>query len=241
MAKIIEPPVLMSRILTFVLATSIVVLVALVVALAKMIPLERPEVFFLLSQTPSVSTTIEPMTPDSSNEEALSAYEMGFVREYVIARNTLTDVAQTRKNWTNIIKPWSSEAVYSALTKTQLYTDYTFNDRPPVVSCSVNFSNNAKEQAVLKTKSARSGKSFSEYIVNFTWICENIGGQTTQKNYMIRIRIQSVLDSKMSGTLENLKKLRSNPLGTQVIGYTVISTDNNRDKTDDPLNSEGHF
>ena len=100
MAKIIEPPILMSRILTFVLAASVVVLGALAFVLVKMIPLERPEVFFLVNATRSVNVVIEPFNPDTS---AAINYEKGFVREYVIARNTLdVNPTITKNNWKNI-------------------------------------------------------------------------------------------------------------------------------------------
>ena len=89
MAKVIQPPVLLSRVLTFVFATSVVVLVTLVVALTKMMPLERPEVFFLLTHTLSVNAVIEPMVPNPANEQAMERYEKGFVREYVISRYTV--------------------------------------------------------------------------------------------------------------------------------------------------------
>ena len=213
MAKVVEPPVLMSRILTFVLATSIVVLAALLVALAKMMPLERPEVFFLLTSTRSVNAIIEPLTPDSANKNAIERYEKGFVREYVIARNTLhTNMSVTVNNWGKIVKPWSAPDVFAAFTKTAMYADYILSDIPQPMDCSVNFSDT--EQDVV---SDREG-----YMVNFTWVCKNSGGHTTQKNYKIRIRIKSELDKNMSGTLENLKKLKENPLGIQVSEYKVL-------------------
>lgn len=231
-AKIVEPPILMSRIMTFVLATSLVVLGALVFTLVKMVPLERPEVFFLLNNTSSVNTVIEPLVPDAKNKEAIANYEQGFIREYVIVRNTLyPNAALTKKNWTTITKTWSSDKVYSALTKTDLYNEYAFSDKPPRLDCVVDFSNINNEQAVLKTGS---NSKYNEYIVNFTWVCKNIGGQTTQKNYKIRIRIQSVLDEKASNTLENLNKLRDNPLGIRVVEYTILDGDG------DPLDSDRH-
>jgi len=221
-----QPPILMSRIMTLVLATSLVVLATLGYTLYKMIPLERPEVFFLLTNNNSVNAVIEPLVPDSGNEQAIENYEKGFVREYIITRNTLTSPALNRKNWTSIIKNWSSDKVYSALTKTELYKEYTLGDTPPMISCHVNFVNT--DQAVVKTAS-KSG--YDQYIADFAWICENIGGQTLRKNYKIRLRIQSVLDTKVSATLENLRKLRNNPLGIRVIEYMVIEGDN------DPLDT----
>ena len=228
-AKVIQPPVLLSRVLTFVFATSVVVLVTLVVALVKMMPLERPEVFFLLTHTLSVNAVIEPMVPNPANEQAMERYEKGFVREYVISRNTLMpNTALTQKNWINVVKPWSSNRVYSALTRTALYKEYSQNDTLPAVACSVNFSDKNKEQPVVKTGH---GSRTNEYTVTFAWVCKNIGGQTTQKNYKIRIKIQSVLDEKASDTLENLNKLRDNPLGIRVVEYTVLDGDG------DPLDS----
>lgn len=227
MAKIMKPPVLMSRILTFVLAASIVVLAALVFVLAKMIPLERPEVFFLLAPTRVNNLTIEPLDTDNiNNKVAISNYEKGFIRQYVIARNELyTNALATKSNWTKIVKPWSDKKVFSAFTKTILYKDYNFNDVPPSVSCSVNFSNAKGEEAVLRTNNG-------EYVVSFTWICKNIGGQNISENYKIRIKIQSTLDKDVSGTLENLRKLTENPLGIQVTEYTVLGGKS------DPLNSD---
>lgn len=222
MAKIIEPPILMSRILTFVLATSVVVLGVLAFVLVKMIPLERPEVFFLVNATRSVNVVIEPFNPDTS---AAINYEKGFVREYVIARNTLdANPAITKNNWKNIVKGWSDNGIYKKFTATKLYKNYMFSMQPPKVACSVNFDNLDNAQAVIRTGSGN-------YTVNFTWICKNIGGQTTSKNYKIKIKIQSELDKNVSGTLENLEKLKVNPLGIQVTEYEVQGGV-------DPLNSD---
>lgn len=239
MAKIIEPPILISRILMFMLATSIVVLAVLVFSLIKLIPLERPEVFFLLSPTRSVNTVIEPLIPEKNNPRALANYKQGFVREYVIARNTLyKEASLTRRNWANVVKSWSSDSVYSAFTKTALYSDYmdyASGDQPPALSCSVNFSGTSQEQAINDTTPRYS--DYNEYVVNFVWICKNSGRQTVQKNYMIRIKIDSVLDKRP----ENLNKLLSNPLGTRVIEYKVLSVDGNTSDHSDPLDSDKGF
>ena len=234
MSKVIQPPVLMSRILMFVLATSVVVLCALVIALAKMMPLERPEVFFLSNQTLSVNTVIEPLEPNPMNEMALRDYEEGFIREYIIVRNTLssTNATLTRQNWTNVIKPWSNNRVYGALTRTTLYSRYMSGDQMPDVSCYVNFTDQNKEQAVVRTGHT---DNYDEYTVTFAWVCKNSGGQTTQKNYKIRLKIQSVLNERSLDALQKLEKLRDNPLGTRVIEYTVLG--GNGDPLDSDMNS----
>ena len=225
MSKIVTPPVLVSKVLTFVLAGSIVVLATLVVVLAKMIPLERPEVFFLFTPTRSSDIIIHPMTPDANNTKRLDFYLKGFIREYIIARNTLypgTQAYLTRNNWSNTIKLWSSDKVFNDLTKTSLYRDYTFSKTLPHMSCSVNFDGAPVEM------------HNNWYQVNFVWVCkdENIGGHTTSKSYKIQLRIESELQSQISGTLENLEKLRKNPLGIRVVDYVV------KDDKADPLNSD---
>jgi len=229
-AKVIQPPVLLSRVLTFVFATSVVVLATLIITLVKIMPLERPEVFFLSTHTLSVNATIEPLVPNSANQQALEQYEKGFVREYIIARNTLMpNSGLTLKNWANVVKPWSNNRVYSAFTRTTLYKEYSDSGVSSAISCSVNFSDKNKEQPVVKTGH---NSQYDEYTVTFAWVCKNSGGQATQKNYKIRLRIQSVLDDKVSDTLENLNKLRDNPLGIRVVEYTILDGDG------DPLNSD---
>jgi type IV secretory pathway component VirB8 len=205
-----------------VLAASVVVLGALAFVLVKMIPLERPEVFFLVNATRSVNVVIEPFNPDTS---AAINYEKGFVREYVIARNTLdVNPTITKNNWKNIVKSWSDNGIYKKFTNTKLYKNYMFGMQPSKVTCSVNFDNLDNAQAVIRTGSGN-------YTVNFTWICKNIGGQTTSKNYKIKIKVQSELDKNVSGTFENLEKLKVNPLGIQVTEYDVQGDA-------DPLNSD---
>lgn len=229
MSKIMEPPVLVSKMLTLVLATAIVVLAALGFTLVKMIPLERPEVFFLLTPTRSSTVAIYPM--DLNNQDqAFYWYIRGFIREYIIARNTLYPGVQsyiTRNNWSNVVKLWSSDNVFNELTKTTLYNAYTFNAMSPTMSCSVNFESTNNEPAIVHVRN-------NVYQANFDWVCkdENIGGQTTSKKYKIQLRIDSELQSAKSGTVENLEKLRKNPLGIQVVEYNV------RDGKDDPLDSD---
>ena len=229
-SKVVEPPVLISKILTFVLATSVVVLGALVFTLIKMIPLERPEVFFLWTPTRAMNVTIVPMNPDTTNKTTMNQYKEGFIREYIIARNTLqsgTGVAITRNNWNSVIKPWSGNKVFSDFANTRLYKTIMFNRTPLNVSCSVDFFNTNKESAVVDMRDGW-------YQVNFAWICknENIGGQITKKNYKIQIRIQSELEKKISGVVDDLEKLRKNPLGIRVVDYVIKSGNG------DPLDSD---
>ncbi len=225
MAKVIEPPILMSRILAFVLAASIVVLAALGFVLYKMIPLERPEVFFLINATRSVNVVIEPFDANNANNTSIENYKRGFIREYIIARNELNaNPIITRNNWNNIVKPWSGNTVYKNFTSTSLYRKYMRNTQPQNVSCYVDFSDPEHSDAIIKTNR-------NDYTVYFRWICKNISGQPTTKNYKIQIKIQTDLDKRISGTMENLEKLKINPLGIQVTQYKIQD-----DK--DPLSSD---
>lgn len=230
MAKVVEPPVLMSRILTFVLATSVVVVCALGFTLMKMIPLERPEVFFLYTPTLATNVTIKPLVPDASNKNAIDAYQKGFVRQYVIARNTLETIPGiTRSNWIRIVQPWSSSKVFENLVKTRLYKEFAFGEKIPTIKCDVNFVSPDNDEPVLRMKK-------NVYQVKFAWICENISGQTPPKNYTMQIEVKSDLDENSSGTVGYLDKLRDNPLGLQVIQYKVL--DDGQGGRTDPLDSE---
>ena len=218
-AKVVEPPVLMSRTLTFVLATAIVMLAVLVFTLMKMAPLTRPEVFFLRYQGRRVNYVLE--QPDPQDADFQQEYIEGFVRTYVIARNTLEK--QTRVTidmWNNIVKPWSSPQVYDAFRKTNLYNDVMFH-RLHNISCVVDF------EKITNTNNV--------YHVVFNRICynQNSGRQTEQKSYKIDIEIQSYLDNQSGIVSDNLEELRNNPLGIQVTDYKVIGKNNN--KGIDPL------
>lgn len=224
MSKVIEPPILLSRALTFVLATSVVVLATLVFTLYKMAPLERPEVFFVLNETSAANLTIKPMNPEDTELQNIENYKRGFIREYIIARNTIRNGSEsdiTSDNWTSVVKPWSTPEVYDAFKKTKLYKKYRSFGK----SCAVSFSNSAKEEPIIDMKNGF-------YRVNFTWLCKNSSGQLDTKSYKINLRIQSELEKGYSGLLGNFDKLLDNPLGIRVSEYKVMGTDS------DPLDSE---
>lgn len=220
MAKIVEPPVLTSRILAFMLAASVVVLGVLVVTLIKMVPLERPEVFFVSASSSLSNVSIKGMEP---NAEITKSYEEGFIREYVIARNTLyQNTETTRNNWARIVKPWSSSDVFASLTKTNLYQIYTQENQLQPIECNVSFSSVAKTRR--------------DWVVEFDWICKNNSGQSVKKNYTIVIKLKS--DISKDGPIEDLSRLRVNPLGTQVTYYEIMDKNRNGAKGEDPLNSD---
>ena len=76
----IEPPVLVSRLMAFVLAMAVVVLVTMGYTIYKMFPLNRPQVFFLTSTLRADQEVhLVEMLPNSAN---FDEFKKAFVREY---------------------------------------------------------------------------------------------------------------------------------------------------------------
>ena len=111
MPERIEPPVLISRLMTLVMATALVVLGVLVWTLDKMFPLNRPQVFFLTTQ----NIRDKELTLTKMPTENLDAYKHQFIREYVRERNEIVpDISKMREKWAysddGVIKTRSTDA-----------------------------------------------------------------------------------------------------------------------------------
>lgn len=216
----IEPPFLMSRILTLVLATAVVVLIALVITLGKMFPLEHPEVFFLEAiQRNNIDVKLTEMPQN------LAKYKTEFIKEYVKVRNEVSpNIALMQRKWNDldgIVHTMSTPQVFNAFSNTDMWAAVMQGDIPPTFTCRVNFPDS---YAVIPYRSARGD---NEYEVRFYYGCD-LDGQTYTKDYKIRIKID-VSDNqtiKFSDRLEN-------PLGIKVVEY------NNLDNTGDPLDPKG--
>ena len=88
----IEPPFLLSRTMTFVLATALVVLVALAITIYNMFPLNRPQVFFLTTTIhDNQDIKLVEMQPRDVNTDR---YKQEFVREYIRHRNEILNNAK---------------------------------------------------------------------------------------------------------------------------------------------------
>lgn len=214
MSKIIKPPVLMSRTLTFVLAASVAVLATLSFALYNMAPLTRPEVFFLVNQSRNVNYVLK--QPEPKDITFKDEYIKGFIRTYIITRNSLESPKSiTIDGWNRIVKPWSSVPVYAKFKNTNTYTEVTKNRMPGIV-CSVSFNDNSI------------AKYSKGYLVAFERTCfDKISGrQTEPKSYKIYIAIKTYLDNESDKVLNYLEGLRDNPLGIQITEYTVIGANN---------------
>lgn len=213
----IEPPILLSRLLMFVFAAALVMLLVLVFVLYNMFPLNHPQVFFLMTQ-PRDNLEIQLFELPPADEN-LDIYKRGFIREYIKARNEIIpNASEMRKKWNNensVIKSWSTPQVYDEFTQTDMWTAW-MNDVPDFVfTCPVEFNAGAVAPRAENT-----------YAVTFSYFCTNNDGQVDKKDYTIVIRLEMDDMSKLKWT-DRL----NNPLGMRVAEYTIESGNG------DPLNT----
>ncbi len=213
----IEPPVLLSRLMTFVLAGALVVLITLIVTLYKMFPINRPQVFFLMAQQQNdLQITLGELPPTEKN---LDWYRRSFVREYIRIRNEIVPNAdEMRKRWSNdaggLVRSWSTTQIFQDFTQTKLWAVIMNNILGNYFTCNVEFKNGA---ITVRTRDS--------YAVEFKYLCTDIGGQTYQKDYTIVIKLGQDNTAPMKWF-----EVLDNPLGLRVSEYKIES-DNG-----DPLN-----
>ncbi len=221
MSNRVTPPVLMSRILTFVFAAAIVVLGVLSITLFKMFPLNRPQVFFLTTQPRSeLDVKITEMVPTADN---LATYKDRFIREYVRARNEVVPSQKVMlRKWNNdggVVRTWSTSAVYGQFAQTNLWRALMSAVPDFEFSCRVEFQSDGTSSITPRTDDT--------YAVNFRYFClDKNGGQTTPKDYTIIIKLETGAPTTIQWT-----DRMSNPLGLRVAGYEIESGNG------DPLNT----
>ena len=206
----IEPPILLSRILTLVFAATLVVLGALAVTLYKMFPLDRPEVFFLRSANPTnTEITLTQVMPDGGD---LDSYKRAFIAEYVKLRNEIEpNIRIMTTNWDRV-RTMSAPDIFAGFANTAMYQEYLLNtangdDGNLNFSCSVEFSQGSVN------KYTADGTT---YTVDFKWFCTNSYGQTDRKDYRIKIKLEpdTAQNTKWTDHMEN-------PLGLRVTEYST--------------------
>ena len=119
----VEPPILLSRLLTLVFAATLVVLAVLSVTLYNLFPLDRPEVFFLRSSNANnAEITLTQVMPDG---EDLERYKRAFITEYIKNRNEIVpSVRIMEKNWgmqNGFVKTTSTEDIFANFVNTAMY------------------------------------------------------------------------------------------------------------------------
>lgn len=204
----IEPPVLLSRLLIFVFAGTVVVLATLFFTLQNMFPLNHPQVFFLTNKPENVSDVqIKKLTPDDKN---LESYKQAFVMEYIRTRNEIeNNKAVMRQRWGNVggvVATWSEKKIYLDFLRTNLFRT--------IMSDSVNFNSVCSVDFI--TPPIKLNNEENRYRVKIRYYCTDSNGQTVEKFYTIRIGIRTEDNSK-AGWQENL----NNPLGIKVYQYDI--------------------
>ena len=218
MADRIEPPILLSRLMTFVFAATVVIAAVLFVTLYNMFPLNRPQIFFLFSQLRGEREIVLVDLP--AKDANYDYFVRGFLREYIKARNEIVpSIADMRKKWNNdnnsVMHAWSSPEVYEQLQSTNMWRAF-MNDSPDFeFSCPVEFERGAIVPFAENT-----------YDVKFSYFCADNDRQISKKNYTIRIKLDTTSAQKMKW-----QDRLSNPLGIFVSEYSVISGNG------DPLNT----
>lgn len=185
-----------------------------------MFPLNRPQVFFLTTQTlGDKELTLTKMPED------LKDYKVQFIKEYVRERNEIVpDLAVMRAKWANndkgAVRTRSTDAVFGKFAETDM-ANLVYQDLNEAfdIECRVEYPENYA--VVLRPNSK------DIYTVQFTYICTYgpMGDQEYKKSYTLRVKLKSTAESAIRWA-----ERMENPLGFRVSGYEVVGNQN------DPLN-----
>ncbi len=206
MQKTIEPPVLLSRLMIFIFAASLVMLGALAVTISKMYPLNKTQILFL-SQEPKSDTEIY-LTEFTPNEKNIELYKIAFIKEYIKARNEIyPNAGVMRKKWSatpdGIVYMWSSADVYKKFQETGMWNAYMSDIPTFEFECPVEFG-------------PVSPWGENSYEVKFGYFCKDNNGQTTKNYFTIVLQLEFENAIKWTDRLQN-------PLGIKVTEYSVKS------------------
>ncbi|MDW2958422.1 MAG: VirB8/TrbF family protein [Alphaproteobacteria bacterium] len=217
----VEPPVLISRLITFVLAAALVVLGVLCITVMKLFPLNRPQIFFLSTEQrdEQIIKLIE-MPPASKN---LDKYKKEFIREYIRHRNEVypnANVMQKKWNTTDgIVRVTSTDSVFADFMNTNMFFAIMSNMPDFEFRCDTSF---LGTPMLLRSDDPK----HDTYQVDFRYFCSDSTGQTNPKNYTIKIKLATddEVDMKWVDRI-------ANPLGLRVEEYEIVS------ENGDPLNT----
>lgn len=203
----VEPPILLSRIMTFVLATALVVLVALGMTIYNMFPLNRPQVFFLTTTVrDNQDVRLVQMQPKSEN---LDRYTKAFVREYIRHRNEIFENPNAmHQKWNSAngaVRIMSTDDVYAGFADTALFN--AIMSEAPSFNCRVNFDGAPMYLA-----------SVDAYQVEFWYSCSDSTGHTAPKDYTIKLKLETEDNAQIKWA-----DRVDNPLGLRVSEYEIVS------------------
>lgn len=218
----VEPPVLISRLMMFVLATALVVLGTLALTVKNLFPLSRPQIFFL---TTDVRDDFDvKLTDMPAATQQLERYKGAFVREYIKHRNEVISnpkVMQLKWNGENgFVKQTSTPAVYADFAKTGMFNAMMRDGMPGFdFMCSVSFTESPDTDKIIDTNDGF--RAVDAYLVRFRYACtDNKTGQTTPKMYTIKLKLvpDDEIQFKWRDRIDN-------PLGLRVSEYEVVAGD----------------
>lgn len=210
MAERIKPPVLMSRLMIFVFAAMLVVLVVLFITLYKMFPLNRPQVFLLETHAQNnAEIAVQSLSPDNEN---FNDYQRAFVREYIRARNEIVPaINEMVSRWGNdtngIVNTWSAPAVYQDFIKEPVVVAMLNETQTEIPTCNVNFTDFRP-------------LDIGVFSATVQYVCVDTynNGQRREKNYTIKLELENTNSVKRKW-VDRI----NNPLGLRVSSYTVTS------------------
>lgn len=210
MPEQVRPPVLISRLMAFVLAAALVALGALGITLWSMFPLTRPQVFFLTTQIrPDMQVKLYSMKTD---EKYTELYKTSFIKEYLRARNEITpNVHVMQRKWANsndgVVNMWSTPEIFNEFTQTNMWNAAMYSNANIGITCTVEFPPHPISEYTSDDMT---------YKANFSYVCINSDGQTDKKDYTIIIKLKKANEDTIKwGDRTN------NPLGMYVSGYEI--------------------
>ena len=211
----VEPPVLISRLMAFVLATALVVLATLGYTIYSMFPLNRPQVFFLTSTVRADQDIyLTEMQPKSAN---FDAYKRAFIREYIRHRNEIyTNASVMHEKWNadnGAVHVMSTDDVYSEFAKTTMFTALMSGMPDFDFKCPVVFVGDLEHNPAYMA-------SEDTYRVKFRYFCADNTGRTWPKDYTISIKLETQGETPLKWT-ERI----TNPLGLRVAEYKIVEGD----------------
>ncbi|MCL1785535.1 MAG: VirB8/TrbF family protein [Alphaproteobacteria bacterium] len=213
--RTVEPPALMSKIMTFVFAAALATAVVLVATLANIMPLNRTQIFFLTSQ-PLSNTEIR-LKSFSVTDSNIEIYKENFIREYIRMRNEIIpQISAMHARWCRRDCPvglWSAPDVFAEFARTGMWLavmEAAPNETFPA-TCRVEFIGNIDPY---RPADGGDDTMSSEHLVRFRHFCFDNAGHEESKDYTIVIGIKFQPSVKWSDRLEN-------PLGILVYQYRM--------------------
>jgi type IV secretory pathway component VirB8 len=211
-----EPPVLLSRLMTFVFAGALVVVLILILTITRIAPLEKVQIFFLTTQPhDNLEISLQTYSP---NDAGIEIYKENFIKEYVKARNEIIPNAgvmqrKWRADYNSQVYAWSAPDIYAQFAETRMVVAMMSDIPGFELRCPVDF------------RGGIAPRGDNKYAVSFTYSCTDSSGQAISKDYTIVVKLE------MQKKIKWEERLR-NPLGVKVVEYSVEAGGN------DPLDFE---